>query len=183
MLGRAERQLPAGSALRPELREVAEIAQRLLEQVRSLSQALHPSILEAVGLDGTVDWYLSTIERQTGVAVAYERTGAPVAVDMTVATHVYRIMQEALNNVARHSAATQAWVRLGVAESVLELDIEDHGTGLPATAKRGLGLVTMRERAALVGGTIEFARPREGGTLVRVRVPLHITANGASRAG
>ena len=182
MLGRAERHLPAGSPLRAELREVAEIAQRLLEQVRGLSQALHPSILEAVGLEGTVDWYLSTVERQTGVAVAYERTGSPVAVDMTVATHVYRIMQEALNNVARHSAATQAWVRLGVAESVLELDIEDHGTGLPATAKRGLGLVTMRERAALVGGTIEFARPREGGTLVRVRVPLHVVQNGASRA-
>jgi signal transduction histidine kinase len=182
MLGRAERHLPAGSPLRSELREVAEIAQRLLEQVRGLSQALHPSILEAVGLEGTVDWYLSTVERQTGVAVAYERTGSPVAVDMTVATHVYRIMQEALNNVARHSAATQAWVRLGVAESVLELDIEDHGTGLPATAKRGLGLVTMRERAALVGGTIEFARPREGGTLVRVRVPLHVVQNGASRA-
>ena len=183
MLGRAERHLPPGSPLRAELREVAEIAQRLLEQVRGLSQALHPSILEAVGLEGTVDWYLSTIERQTGVAVAYERTGAPVAVDMTVATHVYRIMQEALNNVARHSAATQAWVRLGVAESVLELDIEDHGTGLPATAKRGLGLVTMRERAALVGGTIEFARPREGGTLVRVRVPLNAAENGVTRAG
>jgi signal transduction histidine kinase len=64
-------------------------------------------------------------------------------------------------------------VRLRVAASLLELDIEDHGVGMnAATRRRGLGIVTMRERAALVGGTIEFTRPREGGTLVRVRVPI-----------
>jgi signal transduction histidine kinase len=184
MLGRAERHVPPGSALRSELREVAEIAQRLLEQVRGLSQALHPSLLEAVGLDGAVDWYVSTVERQTGLVVGYERTGAPAAVEVTVATHVYRIMQEALTNVSRHAAATHAWVRLGVAAGVLTLDVEDHGTGLPpATTGRGLGLVTMRERAALVGGTIEFARPREGGTLVRVRVPLEGAQNRETRAG
>ncbi len=184
MLGRAERHVAAASPLRSELREIAEIAQRLLEQVRGRSQALHPSLLEAIGLEGTLDWYLSTVERQTGVAVTYERTGPAAAVDVTVATHVYRILQEALTNVARHSTATEAWVRLGVAAGVLELEVEDHGTGLPAaTTGRGLGLVTMRERAALVGGTIEFSRPRQGGTLVRVRVPLDRAQNGERRAG
>ena len=65
----------------------------------------------------------------------------------------------------------QAWVRLRIAAPFLELEIEDHGTGMQhSTPRRGLGIVTMRERAALVGGTIEFARPRDGGTLVRVRV-------------
>jgi signal transduction histidine kinase len=64
-------------------------------------------------------------------------------------------------------------VRLRVAARLLELDIEDHGVGMnEAKPRRGLGIVTMRERAALVGGTIEFTRPREGGTLVRVRVPV-----------
>jgi signal transduction histidine kinase len=184
MLGRAAKRAPADSPLRSELREVAEIAQRMLEHVRGLSQTLHPSILESVGLEGTVDWYLSTVERQTGLAIAYQRTGPSAPVDVTVATHVYRIMQEALNNVARHSEATQAWVRLGVSASVLELDIEDHGAGMPAAARgRGLGLVTMRERAALVGGTIEFTRPREGGTLVRVRVPLPGGQKAGTRAG
>ena len=112
MLGRAERQAPPGSPLRTEMRDVAEIAQRMLEQVRGLAQALHPSILEAVGLEGTIEWYLSTVERQTGITVAYERSGPPAPVDVTVGTHVYRILQEALNNVAKHSASTQAWVRL-----------------------------------------------------------------------
>ena len=75
--------------------------------------------------------------------------------------------------MARHAGVTQAWVRLRFTDSRLELDIEDHGKGTHLSApRRGLGIVTMRERAALVGGTIEFTRPRDGGTLVRVSVPL-----------
>jgi two-component system sensor histidine kinase UhpB len=145
----------------------------MLEHVRGLSQALHPSILEEIGFEGTLDWYLSTVERQTGVAVTYHRGGPTAAMDTTVAIHVYRILQEALTNVARHSGATHAWVRLRVTADLLELDIEDHGGGMsPAAPRRGLGIVTMRERAALIGGTIECSRPREGGTLVRLRVPL-----------
>jgi signal transduction histidine kinase len=173
MLARARKHVPEGSLLRSELREVSEIAQRLLEHVRGLSQALHPSILDEVGFEGTLDWYLSTVERQTGVGISYERTTPSAPVDPTVAIHVYRIMQEALTNVARHSGAKHAWVRLRVADGLLELEVEDHGAGMnTATPRRGLGIVTMRERAALVGGTIEFARPRQGGTLVRVRVPV-----------
>jgi signal transduction histidine kinase len=173
MLARARKHVPEGSLLRSELREVSEIAQRLLEHVRGLSQALHPSILDEVGFEGTLDWYLSTVERQTGVGISYERTTPSAPVDPTVAIHVYRIMQEALTNVARHSGAKHAWVRLRVADGLLELEVEDHGAGMnAATPRRGLGIVTMRERAALVGGTIEFARPRQGGTLVRVRVPV-----------
>jgi signal transduction histidine kinase len=184
MLGRAERQAPAGSTLRTDVHEVAEIAQRMLEQVRSLAQTLHPSILEAVGLEGTIEWYLSSTQRQTGIAVAYDRTGLPVPVDVTVGTHVYRILQEALNNVARHSASTEAWVRLEVAPAELVLEIEDHGAGMPAvTQGRGLGLVTMRERAALIGGSLEYLRPREGGTLVRLRVPLPEQPTEVRRAG
>ena len=178
MLSRASRQAPEDSPLRSDLREVSEIAQRMLEHVRGLSQTLHPSSLEEVGFEGTLDWYLSTVERQTGVAVSYDRTTPSVPIDGTVAIHVYRIMQEALNNVARHSGAKQAWVRLRVTADLLELDIEDHGAGMNgATPRRGLGIVTMRERAALVGGTIEFIRPREGGTLVRVRVPVQYVEN------
>ena len=173
MLGRAGRHAPDDSPLKSELREISEVAQGMLEHVRGLSQTLHPSILEEVGLEGTFDWYLSTVERQTGVAVSYERTGTAWPVDVNMAIHVYRVLQEALNNVARHSGAKQAWVRLRFEPGLLELDIEDHGTGM-STGKpqRGLGIVTMRERAEHVGGTIEFVRPREGGTLVRVRVPV-----------
>lgn len=173
MLGRAGRHTPEGSPLRAELREIGEIAQTTLDNVRGLSQSLHPSILEEAGLEQTIEWYLSTLERQLDVAVSYERTGAPRPVDSAIGIHVYRVLQEALNNIARHSGSRQAWVRLRFEPDALELEVEDHGRGLGTKiGRQGLGLVAMRERAELVGGSIEFGRPREGGTVVRLRVPL-----------
>jgi signal transduction histidine kinase len=173
MLSRAGRHTPEGSPLRAELREIGEIAQTTLDNVRGLSQSLHPSILEEAGLERTVEWYLSTLERQLDVAVSYERSGTPTDVDSATGIHVYRVLQEALSNVARHSSARQAWVRLRFDPDALVLEVEDHGKGFVGSqSRRGLGLVAMRERAALVGGTLEFARPREGGTIVRLRVPL-----------
>ena len=75
MLRRAGRHVAEDSPLHGELREVGEIAQTTLDNVRSLSQTLHPSILEELGLESTVEWYLSTVERQLGITVSYERTG------------------------------------------------------------------------------------------------------------
>ena len=172
MLGRAEKQTPENSPLRTDLHEVREIAQNTLNTVRSLSQALHPVMLDEEGLERTLDWYLPTVERQTGVAIAYEKSGAVFPVGGTPAIHIYRIVQEAINNVTRHSKARQAWVRLRFLADTLEVDIEDHGAGFAATnGRQGIGLVAMRERAELLNGAIEFLRPAEGGTLVRLRVP------------
>lgn len=177
MLGRARNHAPEGSPLGGELREIAEIAQRMLTQVRSLSQTLHPSILEQAGLESTIDWYLSTVERQLGISVMYERDGSPIPIGSSASIHVYRVMQEALSNVARHSGARQAWVRLGSKDDMIELEVEDHGSGLAGSAgRRGLGIIAMRERAEMLGGTIEFLRPAEGGTLVRMRVPMDVTS-------
>jgi len=173
MVGRAHRQTPADSPLRQDLREVGEVAQTALDSVRGLSQTLHPSILEELGLESAIDWYVSTVERQLGLTVALETTGAGAAVDATTGIHVYRILQEALGNVAKHAGVDRATVRLRLEPGTLELEVEDHGRGLAeGRAGRGLGLVTMRERAEIVGGTIAFERPPEGGTRVRVRVPL-----------
>lgn len=173
MLGRALRLAPDGSPLRAELREIGEIAQAALDNVRGLSQTLHPSILEELGLDSAIDWYLSTVERQLGVTVEYTRSGGPARIDETTGIHVYRVLQEAISNVARHSGQSSALVRLHCAEDRLTLEVEDHGKGIAAgTGRRGLGLVAMRERAALLGGTLELTPPRDGGTLVRLDVPM-----------
>src|SRR5206468_4338004 len=126
-------------------------AQATLDNVRGLSQTLHPAALEQAGLEATIDWYVSTVRRQTGLAVAYERRGGIRPVDSAIGIHVYRVLQEALSNVTRHSGADRAWVRLRLGDDALELTIEDHGGGIPADSKRaGLGIVGMRERAALV---------------------------------
>jgi signal transduction histidine kinase len=172
MLGRAGQHAPEGSTLRAELREVCEVAQTTLDKVRSLSQALHPAILDQAGLQSTLDWYLPSLERQTGMVISYEKFGTPFPVDGDAAIHVYRVVQEALNNVVRHSGAVRAWVRLRFTNNTLELEVEDHGKGLSVpSAQHGIGIVAMRERAELLGGSIEFERPGEGGTLLRLTVP------------
>ena len=181
MLGRAGNQAPEGSSLRTDLREIREVAQTALDSVRGLSQTLHPSILEELGLESTVDWYLSTVEKQLGIQVSYERSGTAPAIDATIGIHVYRVLQEALSNVARHSGSDRASVRLRVDAGTLELEVEDHGKGLdPTVGRQGLGLVAMRERAAIVGGTLEFLRPTQGGTLVRLSLPLNVAEAEAS---
>lgn len=172
MLGRAGKHAPEGSTLRADLEEVREITQKALDSVRSLSQALHPVMLDEAGLESTLDWYLPTVERQAGLDISYEKSGMPFSVDGNASVHVYRVLQEALNNVTRHSGARQAWVRLRFQPDLLELEVEDHGKGFPVPqTKQGIGLVAMRERAELLGGKIEFLTPTSGGTLVRLKVP------------
>ena len=93
-----------------------------------------------------------------------------------MAIHVYRVLQEALNNLARHSGSAQAMVRLDFLSGRLNLEVEDRGAGMPesrnGSARRGIGMTAMRERAELLQGTFEVLRPSEGGTLVRLDVPL-----------
>lgn len=173
MLSRVAKRTPEGSDLRGDLREIGEVAQAALDNVRGLSQALHPSILEELGLDAAVEWYVSTVERQLGIAVAYTRLGTATVADPSVGIQVYRVLQEALSNVARHSGTRHATVRLDVGDDRLLLDVEDAGQGVdPRRAARGLGLVTMRERAELVGGTLVVEPVVGGGTRVRLSVPV-----------
>ena len=96
--------------------------------------------------------------------------------------HVYRITQEALNNVARHSGSSEADVRLICANGALSLDIADRGTGLPPTPSMGLGFVSMRERAELMGGRLHLRQAPAGGVTVELRVP-DIVGAAAATAG
>jgi signal transduction histidine kinase len=172
MLRRSSNQVPEGSPLRADLQEVREITQSTLDKVRSLSQALHPVMLDEAGLESTLDWYVPTVERQTGINISYVKQGSPFAVDGVAGVHIYRILQEGLNNVARHAGAKQAWVRLRFLPSALELEVEDHGVGFAERpARQGIGLVAMRERSELVGGQLTFSRPLEGGTRLHLTVP------------
>jgi signal transduction histidine kinase len=172
MLRRAGNQTPENSPLLTDLKEVNEIAQSTLNNIRTLSQALHPVLLEEAGLESTLDWYIPTVERQAGLTLHYEKTGQPYAVETGAGVHIYRVLQEALNNVSRHSGAREAWISLKFSVNSLELEVEDHGTGFVAEKmQRGIGLVAMRERAELIGGMLVISRRAQGGTLVRLEVP------------
>ncbi len=134
MLGRARNQLPEGSQLRTDLLEVREIAQTTLDKVRSLSQALHPVMLDEAGLEPTIEWYLPVVERQTGIGISYEKSGTPFPIHGNAAVHIYRVLQEALNNVARHSGAKKAWVRLRFTSHELQLEWKTAARDFPAAA-------------------------------------------------
>jgi len=175
MLRRAEKRLPPDSPFCEDLREVREVAQVTLEKTRNLSQLMHPSILDDGGLEKAIDWYLPVFEKQTGIKVRYEKQGSGPAVTDRVAIHVYRVLQEALNNLAKHSGAAQATVRLAFPPGRLHLEVEDRGAGMPESrngGRQGIGMTAMRERAELLEGTFQILRPNEGGTLVRLDVPL-----------
>ncbi len=181
MLGRAGKHAPEGSPLREDLKEVQEIAQSTLNNIRTLSQALHPVLLDEAGLESTLDWYIPTVGRQTGLALHYEKTGQSFPVETSTGVHIYRVLQEALNNVSRHSGATDAWIWLRFSPDTLELEVEDHGTGFVAEKmQRGIGLVAMRERAELIGGTLAISPRPQGGTKVRLQIPrFKVDSNGA----
>ena len=172
MLGRANKHTPEGSPLRDDLKEAHEIAQSTLDNIRTLSQALHPVLLEEAGLESTLDWYIPTVERQVGLTLHYEKTGQRFPVETSAGVHIYRVLQEALNNVSRHSSAREAWIRLKFLPASLELEVEDHGKGFVAEKiPRGIGLVAMRERAELIGGTLAISPRAKGGTMLCLHIP------------
>jgi signal transduction histidine kinase len=176
LLARAERKaIPADSPLREALLEVQQITQETLEKTRTLSHALHPGILDDYGLEKAIEWYVPIFQRQTGIEVSYQKQGDGSSVPEQAAIHVYRILQEALNNVARHSGSKTAAVRMEYGARRLALEVEDQGSGLPEPGNggfSGLGLVAMRERADLLNATLKVENGVRGGTVVRLDVPV-----------
>jgi signal transduction histidine kinase len=182
MLQRTEKRLPPDSGERGEIREVREIANQTLERVRGMSQMLHPPILDDYGLEKSIEWYLGQFGRQAGLQIHYEKTGVAPWIGDQVAIHVYRVLQESLNNVVRHSGANEAWVRVCYTAGSVSLEVEDHGAGLPEkpAAGSGIGMISMRERAGLLGGSISIGRRSGGGTRIALQVPLAPATTGAS---
>jgi signal transduction histidine kinase len=172
LLQRAERRMKRDpETLAGDLREVNEIVQSTLDKVRSLSHALHPVILDEIGFESALHQYLPAFEKQTGIEIRYEKSGSGSEPDPRVAIHLYRVMQEALNNIAKHSKGTQAAVRLRYDNDATVLEVEDNGVGFAGRGREGLGLVSMRERSELVNGTLELTNAIAGGALVRLSIP------------
>jgi signal transduction histidine kinase len=175
LLGRVKRNLPPDSPMVTDLEEVRGIAQQTLEKIRVQSRLLHPVILDDFGLEKALEWFVEQFGRQHGIDARFESRGPIGVVPPEATIHIYRIVQEALTNVSRHSGAKDARVRLAQRDGRIELEIEDHGRGLPQGSDkvdRGIGLVSMRERAELMRGTFSLRPAPGGGLVVSVRVPI-----------
>ena len=172
----AERQ-PLAERSKAPLGEARAITERALQSVRDMSQLLHPSMLDDLGLPDTANWYLGGFSRRTGIRseLVVDELTDRIAPELEVCT--YRVIQEAVTNVARHAGATVCRVEIKGTSDGIRITVEDDGRGFdprvkPGAAGRGLGLVSVRERVATLGGTLHVdSRPGQG-TRLTVELPL-----------
>ena len=169
-----KRQLPAEPS---EAREQGDLIQKRLvevsESIRRLSHELHPAVLEYSGLGAAVRGYCSEFGLLTNIQISCKARGSFEGVPGPVALAVYRIAQEALQNVAKHAGVGQAEVELARAGGSLELTVSDHGAGIaPKGGSTGLGLVSIKERTRLVNGTFDLQSQANRGTTLRVKIPV-----------
>ncbi|HEX9818288.1 MAG TPA: PAS domain-containing protein [Methylomirabilota bacterium] len=167
-------------AARGQARDLHQVATRALAEVRRLAWGLRPSVLDDLGLAAALERYTDDFGRTRGLAVELETAGLeegrmPAGVEIAL----YRIMQEALSNVARHAGARRVRVRLQRRAATVAMAVEDDGRGFdprqppaPPTAARGLGIHTMRERAAVLRGALTIDSAPGRGTRVAVEIPL-----------
>jgi len=150
------------------------IIDKAIDEVRGIATRLRPGALDNLGLVDAVDWYIRDFEKRSRIRCVYRPQGAPRIPDRA-ATAAYRIAQEALTNVARHSGASRVDVSLRVEEGVLHLAVEDDGRGFDPERldeSKGLGVIGMRERASLIGGTLSIGPGAAGGVRIDLRLPL-----------
>ena len=144
-----------------------------LDQVRNMAIRLRPGVLDDLGLIDALEWYAGDFEEHSGIACIFSHKNSPHINDM-LATAAYRIAQEALTNVARHSSATQVDIMLESTNGMLTLSVTDNGNGFDIrklAESGGLGIAGMRERAGLAGGTLEIKSKPNKGTRIFFRVP------------
>lgn len=169
-----------GSPARSEtLNNLLQLVEKCLSETRTISYLLHPPLLEELGLKSAVNWYTDGFAQRSGIQVNLAFRHGSKRLPMNLEILLFRILQEALTNIHRHSHSASVDIRFKVGSDMVSLDIKDHGQGIPfhlleqykSGAGTGLGITSMRERVSEVGGQIEIESDSHG-TLVRAVIPL-----------
>lgn len=150
------------------------IADSTVETVQRIAADLRPLILDELGLPSAIDWLLESFSERTGIAYELLLPASPLAFSREISTAIFRILQEALTNVSRHSHATLVIVEVKEFEGMVTLKITDNGKGIePAIASSGrsLGLIGMRERAYMLGGNLKIQGKPGAGSSIEVQLP------------
>jgi PAS domain S-box-containing protein len=169
----------AGAAGLSRLTERAMSMSRLIDQtiqtVRRIATDLRPGILDDLGLVAAIEWQAQDFQNRTGINCRFTPGVEDLGLDQDLSTAAFRIFQETLTNVARHSGATEVDVNLNHCDDSLALEITDNGKGISAaeiSGSRSLGILGMRERASLLGGELQISGTPGEGTTVTLRIPL-----------
>ena len=163
-------------AVRERLESARALAEKTLSTVRNIALLLRPSMLDDLGLGPALQWQAEDFSSRTGVPCEYSDGGLHDVLSDACKTCVYRVVQEALHNAEKHASASNVRVSISQQPTVLTVAIEDNGCGFDtdATARRpgSLGILGMRERAALLGGALTIVSPPGQGTRVKLSLPL-----------
>jgi len=174
-------------ALKANLKEAQVLVDELIQRVRGLSLDLRPAILDDLGLLPALLWYFERYTAQTNVQVRFKHAGLEGRFAPEVETMAYRIVQEALTNVARYARVQEATVRVWVDQKTLYVQVEDRGVGFDPEAVlragKTSGVAGMRERAALVGGRLTIESAPGTGTKLTAELPLHSDSANRQKMG
>jgi signal transduction histidine kinase len=146
-----------------------------VQTVRKIATGLRPEMLDDMGLVAAVGWQAKEFQKRTGIRARVKLPPEGAKLDIDISTTMFRIFQEILTNVARHSRATRIDVDLGIGEDSVSLVVADNGVGIAESdlnGKKSLGLLGMHERALLFGGEVKISGAGGEGTRVTVSIPL-----------
>jgi two-component system sensor histidine kinase DegS len=162
---------------RSELRYLGELLRRELSDVRSYISQLRPPLLDQLGLEGAIRDSVEHIRALSGLEITCDLAGTAEHLGEAEQTVVLRVAQEALQNVRKHALAAHCWVATRVEPEGWTLEVRDDGRGfdvgtVAARGRRNFGLQFMQERAGLIGAQLEVRSRAEGGTTVRLTIPV-----------
>jgi len=159
--------------MRNDLEESCRLNAEALRQVRDLAMGLRPALLDDVSMVAALEWQARQFSRQTGISALVEASGDSSDLPEAHRVCIYRCVQEALTNCAKHARAKHVRILLSVSNTAADVVIEDDGIGLDeGTCSKGLGLIGMRERVAGARGTFAIATRNQGGTALTLRIPV-----------
>jgi PAS domain S-box-containing protein len=173
-LAELQRFLPKKPALRRRLENLGQILDKILEDVRRIARDLRPCILDDLGLKEAMEWSGNDFEKRTGIRFVSNLADMSLDGCNRVATELFRIFQESLTNVARHSHASRVEVNLSCREAILTMTVQDDGRGVDLEKLSGgsFGLLCMRERVIRLKGDISITSSPMKGFRIEVQVPL-----------
>lgn len=157
--------------------DAASLVKKIEDEIRTLSYVLHPPLLDELGLSAALNWYAEGFTKRSGIEVKVEVPQNLPRLPHEKEMAIFRVVQEALTNVLRHSGSHKAQIRLTFDQEAVELTVQDEGKGMPrrrfgkAEKEHGVGIAGMRERLQQLGGGLEV-RPLRKGTQVAARVPI-----------
>jgi two-component system, NarL family, sensor kinase len=190
-LGVIAQRTQADPSLSAKVADSAALADQVISEIRTLSYLLHPPMLDETGLGSAVEWYARGFSGRSKIAVELEIDRALPRFPIEVETAIFRIVQESLVNIHRHSGSRTAFISLQSNADGAALTVRDEGCGIPSDilknmedggANIGVGIGGMRERARQLGGSISIRRANPG-TLVEVSLPVLKYASTAAVAG